>query len=252
MCIIFKEVPDMKKRLKKWCLLSFCILALSLMSTTPALAANKAVRVKTTFPANEGDNDDSQHVLFGAVQKTKCKATKKMKLSCTVYIPVSAMKDKDDFFSIDPMVGLEIGKKYYGTIFGKYRVHLQLKNGKPVLYKETDNGLAGKLSASRGTVKKKKGFYVITLKKLPLCSWAFSWTPENRIKINTKKKFNLSTYIRILRHSDRKWTGAVFVDNLKIYASKTLKMTFNKKDYKGVFAYKFVEEEVKATVAVVK
>ena len=128
------------------------------MSTTPALAANKAVRVKTTFPANEGDNDDSQHVLFGAVQKTKCKATKKMKLSCTVYIPVSAMKDKDDFFSIDPMVGLEIGKKYYGTIFGKYRVHLQLKNGKPVLYKETDNGLEGKLSASRGTVKKKNGF----------------------------------------------------------------------------------------------
>ncbi len=243
----------MKKRQKKWCLLLLCILAVSLISATPALAAsNKAVRIKTTFPVNDGENDDGQNVLFGAYQKTKCKATKKMKLSCTVYIPVSAMKNKDDFFSIDPMVGLEIGKKYYGTIFGKYRVHFQIENGKPVLYKETDNGLEGKLSASRGTVKKKKGFYVVTLKKLPLCSWAFSWTPDNKIKINTKKKFNLATYIRILRHSDKKWTGSVFVDNLAINASKTLKMTFDKKDYKGVFAYKFVEDKVKASVAVVK
>ena len=36
------------------------------------------------------------------------------------------------------------------------------------------------------------------------------------------------------------------------YASKTLKMTFNKKDYKNVFAYKFVEENVKASVKAVK
>ena len=240
------------KKIKKSFLLLLCVLSSCFVLTSLVFAAsNKAVRVKTTFPAIKGDSDDSQHVMFGGVQKTKCKATKSMKLSCTLYIPEAAF-GKDTFFSFDPMVGLETTKKYYGTIFGKYRVHLQSENGKMVFRKETDDGLGAKLSAKTASIKKKNGFYVIALKNLPLCSWAFDWTPDKKIKINTSKNFKLLTYIRVFRHSGKKWSGAVYADNLTLRAGKTLKMTFDKKDYSSVFAYKFVEEKVTASVAVVK
>ena len=240
----------MKKQKKWFVLLLFVLTAGFVFHATALAASNKAVRVKTTFPSRKTAHDN-EHLLFGATQKTKCKATKNMKLSCTLYIPETAMAGKDTFLSIDPMVGLEIGEKYYGTIFGKYRVHMGQENGKMVFRKETDDGLGAKLSGKTASVKKKNGFYVITLKKLPLCSWAFEWAPENRVKINTTKNFKLDTYVRICRSSDKKWTGAVYVDNLTIYAGKTLKMTFDKKDYSSVFSYKFVEEKVTASVAVV-
>ena len=242
------------KKVKKNLLFLLCILSscFSLASLTYA-ASNKALRVKTTLPVVKEDGDSqAANVMFGALPKKKCKATKNMKLSCTLYIPTSAL-DKNTFISIDPMAALTVGEKYYGTVFGKYRVHLELEKGKPVLYKETDNGLGKKLSTKIGTVKKKKGFYVVTLKKIPLCSWAFDMAPENKLKINTKKNFNIHTYIRILRHSmSKKWKGYLYVDDLTLHAGKTLKMTFDKKDYKELLAYKWVEEKVKASVAVVK
>ena len=62
----------------------------------------------------------------------------------------------------------------------------------------------------------------------------------------------ISTQVRIYRRGSKAWTGNVFVDDLTIHAKKTLKMKFDKKDYKEVFCYKFTDETVKAKVKKIK
>ena len=123
---------------------------------------------------------------------------------------------------------------------------------KPTLYWQADDGVGAKLKSKNGTVKKKKGFYVVKLKKIPLCDWAFERTPDTRIDIKTDKNVYLSTQVRIYRRGSKAWTGNVFVDDLTIHAKKTLKMKFDKKDYKEVFCYKFTDETVKAKVKKIK
>jgi hypothetical protein len=44
----------------------------------------------------------------------------------------------------------------------------------------------------------------------------------------------------------------MFIDNLTIYAGKTLKMTFDKKDYKDMVAYRFDDKKVTARVKEIK
>lgn len=224
------------------------VLCLSLLGATPSMGAGKGVRVKKTFQKYSTKTEDSLHVMFGAEQKVLSRATKTMKLSCTLYIPSGALK-KGDFIAFDPMTYLFDKDGFYGTIFGKFNVQLELNaKNEPVLKKGTENGLSA-LSSKYGSVTKKKGYYVVKLKKLPLCSWAFEGTPDHKVKINTKKNVYLATYVRVYRHSSRKWTGSLFIDDLILYAKKTLKMTFDKKDYGDVFAYLFVEGKAKAVVS---
>ena len=224
------------------------VICISSLFAVPAFAANKAVRGNLKTIAFDPENDDPNHIFFGATQKSKGKATKTMKLSCEVYLPVSALKSDGDHFIIDPMVGLWDDKGYYGTIYGKYRVCLQLQNKKPVLLKETDKGIGAKLSSKVATVKKSGKYYVITIKKIPLCNWAFDMTPDKKIKIVTNKNVYLDTYVRVCLRGKKAWNGYVYVDNLTLYAKKTQKMTFNKKDYKDLIAYAFTKRKVTAKV----
>ena len=242
--------------MKKILITILCVFCISAFCGTAVFAAvNKAVRVKVTLPETSEKNIDDQSVFFGGTLNKKCKATKNMKLSCTVYIPVNALK-KGDFFVIDPMVGLNTPSKYLGTVFGKYRVQVEMNNkGTFNIWKQTDEGVAGKLGSKYASVKKQGNFYVVTIKKIPLCSWAFNGTPDNKVKMYTAKSLYLSAYARVYRNSSKKWTGYLYMDNITLYAQKTLKMTFDKKDYKDVFAYKFNSFKsgtVKAAVKAVK
>lgn len=240
------------KGLKNATVLVLTGLFVALFTALPSFAAtNKGVRVNAEYSAVTKFEDGGDSICFGATQKQKCKATKSMKLSCDLYIPTGAVK-KDMFFSIDPMAGMGIGNTWY-TLYGKYKVQLELdKKGNPILYKQGDKGVEGKINSSIASVKKRSGFYVVSLKKIPLCSWAFEGTPDNKLEINTKENVNISTYVRVERVCKTKWSGYMFIDNLTIYAGKTLKMTFDKKDYKDMVAYRFDDKKVTARVKEIK
>ncbi len=237
---------------KKWAVGLLMVICICLGFSMSVFAAGKGVRTKKTFPKSTEKTRNSCNVFFGGTQKAASRPTKSMKLSCTLYIPASSLKKPHDFFQFDPHVNMYDSKgEYCGSIFGKFRVQLELNEKKqPVLLKGTDNGVA-KLNKKYASVTKKNGYYVVRLKNLPLCNWAFDLFPENVIDINTAKTMHYETCVNVSRHGSGKWTGYIYADDFILNAKKTIKMTFDKKDYTSVSAYNPFEDE-KLTAAVKK
>lgn len=234
----------MKKKVLAWALTTMTVL--SLLIPGEVWAANKALRLKRTVPAAAEDNFTNRNLVGCVYLKTKGKLTKSMKFSGTVWIPEKALSSAGDSIIIEPFVSFAKKKSDFKNrdnvsgVFCKKTLLLRAgskKKGKlvrrdPLTGKETAIG-------KYGTVRKSGSYYVVTIKNLPLADYLVDVTEQGFVKnkFSTKTNYYLTMEINLHSTAKKAWSGYVYMDNLKVKASKTWKTAFEKKDYDRAEGY---------------
>ncbi len=211
-------------------------------------AADYALSAKKSFDIailnKDGTDNYNDQDLYFEVQHTKTgKLKKNMSISCTIYVPVSALKKNNEFILLDPSLVLCTKKngqlQYTGRIVGKYGLQLQYDahQRKVVLWKHAQDVVTG--VGKYGSFTRKGNYYVVKMKNIPLMNKYFTDNPDNMKKINTKKAYYLLSNLRVFRMGKSEWTGTFYIDNLQLKSTSTQKVTFNKKDYADIGAFNF-------------
>jgi len=218
-----------------------------------AASSNKVLKVTNLSFSNKKEASRFRGAEIRATQLKTDKLTKStMKLSGKVYIPVKAFTKKSDEIMISPELVLTNSKDTdVGVIYCKYDVILKYTGSGVELYKQNGNYDNPKRSAigSCATVKKSGNYYLVTLKNLPLTGDCLD-AEDNLVSINTKKNYVLNPGFTIFSTTAKAWKGTVMVDDIQLKtASLTQKITFDKADYKGIFAKNWAFGDPKASVA---
>ncbi|MBR1692043.1 MAG: hypothetical protein IJ711_04635 [Lachnospiraceae bacterium] len=224
-------------------------------------ASNKALRMKVSFTGDKYTGDEAHDAAIYpkngysmGVSFQEAKPTKSMKMSADVYVPVSALKKDGDNVEINMYVNITEGETYIGDVNSKYNFELR-KEGKKIVVKKYDPAKDKESSAGKlASVKKSGKYYVVKLKNIALNKTATQWNEDGtstQIKIPTGNCW-LNGNVEVIGTCSKS-SGYVYADNLQLKAKKTIKITFDKKDYdkKGIWGW-HNDKNLKVSVAAVK
>ena len=239
------------------CLAVTLLMSLAMVSAVGAeersLMLNKAIFIKAT--GGTSFSDRGAELCAGFKKKDKLKA-KGMKFSADVYVPVKALQEAGDLFTVGGYLYLQktnVGNKskkdgprenwkgLLGLLESKYDFFVTLKkNGKLQLRKrnlDTDKvSKAGKYIR----VERKGDYYLVHLKNVPFTGKYYKLIPKARqyeyLPMVTNKKYFLSPSVIFTSVAKTDWGGNIYVDNLKVTSgTRTQKITFDKKDYRDLY-----------------
>ena len=228
----------MKKILK----LLFTLSAVLILSC-PVFAANKAAVVPVNVsarPAFNGDYapDPSKSYVVELIPNATMKLKKANQLGLKLFIPKTFFTAVGDNVRIEPeCFCFSKAKKeleIVGDLEAKYMYVAEMtKEGVKLAVVDT---AAGKVQYS-ANLKENGEYYIASIDKLPLNNKAYLYSSGKYGKINTKKAFVLQPTITVTIDTAAAAKGTIYLDQLNIYASKTLKISFSKKIYTGLYIY---------------
>ena len=246
----------MTKRQKHYCritlILLICIMTFA-GSMTAGAAVNKALKMtNASFSDKTNFNRFKGAELCAAFLKNDKLKKSGMKFSATVYIPKKALKNPGDMICIDgylylqdPKAGNKNKKQspsqewpyYLGAVETQYDFYLQYNEKKQVeVYKHNWDINKKSKAGNYASVKKKSGYYIVTLKNVPYCKYYFNEKNERK-KLVTNKSYLLSPSVLIISETAKSWKGNLYADDLKVKTAKmTQTVSFDTKDYKGLYA----------------
>lgn len=231
-----KKENRIVKLLAKLLVLTLFVGALAAIPCDTAQAAtNKGLRMKVSFNGKrEGDAAYDNNCYGFLAQYTKTSKLKKnMTVSGKVYVPVSALKKNGDIIHINVWEDLITDKKgeYIGSIESNYTIML-IKDGKKLrLAKWNASKEKEEKIGNLATYKKSGDYYVITLKNVPLEN-KYRNNKGKKVSLNTKTAYKIAQGISVTGTCSKVSNKYVYVDDRSIKAASTLKITFDKKDYK--------------------
>ena len=228
-------------------------------------ADNKSLKV-----ANASFSDKTQRNAFKGAEASatflKNDKLKKsgMTFSATVYIPVKALKKTGDQVFVDCYLYLQKAKSanankrtgpseewegYLGFVETKFDIAVQYNGSSlPKLMKRS--WATGKFSSAGkyAAIRKSGAYYILTLKNMPFSSNYYDADDVEKPMVTTKN-YMISPSVLIISDTAKAWKGNLYFDNLKVKsATKTQTITFNSKDYRGLYASNWASGTVKASI----
>lgn len=182
---------------------------------------------------------------FGVVSKAKTKFTTKMKVSATLYIPKKVMNKSGCEFDIVPVIACN---DFY--VQGKYVVILNNRSGKVnvTMY----DGNRKPVKAKKYTkVKKTKKFYKVKIKNLPMDSFGRLPGSGEKTSIPAKTKYKPNFTFSISGFGKNS-CGFMYIDDIQLKATKTIKIDFSKKNYKSPFGFRTTSAKQQVPVEIAK
>ncbi len=238
------------------CMLLVLIMALGSATGAGAATVNKALKLKNASFSKVTEETQMHFATRGAELCASLPKTDKikksgMKVSATVYIPKTALKEAGDEISIDVYLylqGTKAGKNnlkqntgpegwnyYKGFVETKYDLTLRLnKNKKLVTVKhEWSKNRKESKAGNYISVKSSGSYYVVNLKNVPVTDF---YGLEENSQMDTKTAFILSPSVLFISTTKDDWKGNLYIDNLKLKsASKTQTVKFDTKDYRSLY-----------------
>lgn len=217
------------------------------LSANVYAASNNVLRVPVSFNAVKENPTDAQlaknrYDIFIDLENL-LKLKKGITISAKIIIPGSIFKSEEDEFKILP--GLEVADQKGNYLCGfasKYEFCLAKEGNAPVLAKQFINRNKFRGAGIYGSVKKSGSkYYVVELKNLPLLDLSVS---DGKTKLSKMiaggKKYQLGVSVIIQGAFSKKVSGqSVYVDDVKLTASKTQSVNFSKASaYRALHASK--------------
>lgn len=238
---------------KVLCIALIVLITLGTAGTAEA-AVNKSLKIGRAL-FKKVETVGRQYALRGAelcaaFPKNDKLKKKGMTFSATVYIPTKALNYAGDMVSIDGYLYLQGTKAgnnnkkqqasrewpyFRGFIETKYYFTIRLnKKKEPVLIKRDWNTNKETKAGKYMSVVKKKSYYMVRLMNVPLTTY---FDKDNRQRpVITTSSFLLSLSIIVLGDTKKSWRGNIYVDDLRVKTAKrTQTITFDKKDYRGLY-----------------
>ncbi len=206
------------------------------LSTNAYAASNDVLRVPISFDAVKDDPTDEElaknrYDIFVDLENM-LKLKKGITISAKIIIPSSIFKSEEDEFRILPHLEVVDKKGNYLCGFSsKYGFCLAKEGNAPVLAKQFTNRSKFRGAGIYGSVKKSgTKYYVVEIKNIPLLDLAASDGKTKLSKlISGGKKYQLGVSFVIEGAFSKKVRGqSVYVDDIKLTASKTQFVDFSK------------------------
>ena len=203
---------------------------------------NFALQIKRTIPAAKETNFVNRNMAGIAIFKKTSKLTKSMKFSGKVYVPVKALESEGDSVIIEPVLVFaptSDHKNVLGNVMPTKTLMLKMADGKIQLKQwDPDTGKESYVG-NFGTVKKSGSAYVVTFKNIPLAKKYVDVQHEgsSQKSINTSKKYVVGLMLNLHSTAKKKWSAAVYVDDVKLNAGITQNITFDKMDFEDVDSF---------------
>lgn len=243
-------------------LMLVAVMVITVLPMTAKAASNKALKAKVSFTGDKYTGDEAHDeaiypkngYTLNASYLREAKASKSMKASADIYIPVSALKADGDCVAINLSTGIVQGETFVGDVTPKYGINVY-KEGSKVVCKKMDmtkykESKAGKLAS----VKKEGKYYIVQLRNIPLQNKATFWKEDGsfqKVKIPSGTCYMYGSAEIIGTCS--KTSGSIYADNFQLSAGQKLSITFDKKDYDKSSIWGFHNnKEVKLSVAKIK
>ncbi len=229
----------------------FCLAA-------PASAAtNKALALKKAKFLNAGTREKYHFSELCAATLSDDKLKNDgMTISATLYFPKKALKKGEDIlvyttlYLQDPMAGdnnkvqgsdPEEWPYYYGLVPCDFYCQIRMNSKGKISLNRIGLYTAKTYKAgSYYKLSKKGSYYILKIKDVPLKSVYMPFAPGSDsapTALITSKDYLLSPAVAFIPQlTNRSLKGNLYVDNLKLVtATKTQTITFNKKDYRGLY-----------------
>lgn len=220
------------------------VFSLTAFSTNVNAAVNKAARLYVSFDGKKEvkEQDWDKHVYSIDTMLSKTSKIKSgMTVSYKIYIPKTLFKKNGDGIDFCMDLGLltqdKKTKQYKGIgSVNKTRWISVEKNGKKISLGGC-NDATGKVTNNPkyASIKTSGKYYVLTMKDT-LGKVYYDYKAEKEKKINTKTAYTLVPSL-VVHGYGSKFSGYIYLDEFTVKAAKTLKVTFNKKDYKDMGAW---------------
>lgn len=224
----------MKKRSKLIVLLLAAVMLLTFMPVlayaeddavgSDGVVTNKALNAKMSFTGTFPDTFFNNFYSMEVQPKSKLNMNKSMKVSMTIYVPKDMLKDKGSNVEFAPYVS-------YGSrsVMSKYYVTLKNKSGKVKIIVSNEKGKTVK-TGSKAKLSETEKFYVLKINNIALKAK----NDKGKAIPTGKKAVTIKVHI-IGRECG--YTGKLYLDDVKLKAKKTTKISFDTKDYKKAYVF---------------
>ena len=214
---------------------------------------NFALQVKRTIPAAKENNFVNRNMAGTAVYKKISKLTKSMSVSGKVYVPSKALGAEGDCVIIEPVLEFSQASDHHhvlGNVMSTKTLILNAEGGKVQLkQRNPDTGKESSVG-SYGSLKKMGSYYEVTFSNIPLAKKYNDVEVEGEKpkNINTSKKYAVRVTLNLHSTAKKKWSAAVYVDDVKLKAGITQTITFDRMDYTDIGGFAWDGTKVSAAV----